>query len=41
MRLRGTLSNGPQDIMGLDMFEVLPIPMPFESMQLLHHGEYM
>lgn len=38
MRLRTTLSNAASDLMGLDLFEVLPIPMPFESMKLLHHG---
>ncbi|KAM0255734.1 hypothetical protein ACHAQJ_005488 [Trichoderma viride] len=40
MRIRGTLSNAPPDFGGLDMFEVLPIPMPFESMQLLHHATH-
>lgn len=37
MRLRPTLSNA-SDPMGLDLFQVLPIAMPFESMKLLHHG---
>ncbi|KAK1237290.1 hypothetical protein MKX08_002915 [Trichoderma sp. CBMAI-0020] len=40
MRLRTTLSNAASDPMGLDLFEVLPIPMPFESMKLLHHGTH-
>ncbi|KAL7965564.1 hypothetical protein HDV63DRAFT_414109 [Trichoderma sp. SZMC 28014] len=40
MRLRTTLSNTASDPMGLDLFEVLPIPMPFESMKLLHHGTH-
>ncbi|KAM0513722.1 hypothetical protein ACHAPE_007548 [Trichoderma viride] len=40
MRLRSTLSNAASDPMGLDLFEVLPIPMPFESMKLLHHGTH-
>lgn len=40
MRLRTTLSNATSDPIGLDLFEVLPIPMPFESMKLLHHGTH-
>ncbi|PON25013.1 hypothetical protein TGAM01_v206094 [Trichoderma gamsii] len=40
MRLRSTLSSATSDPMGLDLFEVLPIPMPFESMKLLHHGTH-
>ncbi|KAL6900558.1 hypothetical protein GGI43DRAFT_405727 [Trichoderma evansii] len=40
MRLRTTLSSAVLDPMGLDLFEVLPIPMPFESMKLLHHGTH-
>lgn len=41
IRLRGMLSGASPDIVGADMFKVLPIPMPFKSMQLLHHGEWL
>ncbi|KAL7928194.1 hypothetical protein V8C35DRAFT_285445 [Trichoderma chlorosporum] len=34
----GMLSGG--DIIEVDPFKVLPIPMPFESMQLLHHATH-
>ncbi|UKZ74836.1 hypothetical protein TrVFT333_002506 [Trichoderma virens FT-333] len=37
-RRRGVLSGA--DIMEVDLFKVLPIPMPFESMQLLHHATH-
>ncbi|KAL6786359.1 hypothetical protein J3E68DRAFT_447289 [Trichoderma sp. SZMC 28012] len=38
MRRGGTLPGA--DIMEADLFNALPIPMPFESMQLLHHATH-
>ncbi|KAL6689668.1 hypothetical protein J3F84DRAFT_398957 [Trichoderma pleuroticola] len=38
MRRGGRLSGA--DMMEADHFKVLPIPMPFESMQLLHHATH-